>query len=426
MILARRLLAVLTLIALSAILVHWYRPSRSSGPIPQQAYIWNRAWTSAVQESIRTSAPNFDGYAALAAEVSFRADRLDIARVALDYASLRNANIPIGLALRIGPFSGRFSPDDATAVRITDLAATLIGDAKANGLQPAELQIDFDCPDSKLEGYRIWVQAITRRIAPVPVTITALPSWLSDPAFAPLAKAADGYVLQVHSLQRPTSIDASMTLCDVPAVRRWVEQAGRIGVPFRVALPTYAYLIAFDENGIFKGLSAEGPSLDWPAGATVRTLCADPAAMADLVGGWSADRPRCMTGLIWYRLPVSGNALNWRWTTLQSVMSGRAPHADLRAAVRRSEPGLFEVELTNDGKADAPLASVTVRWNRASLVAADALGGFEQVEHDNFLIFRPSPALAIERLAPGDRRAIAWLRLSEDKEVQAYVGNPNP
>jgi hypothetical protein len=262
---------------------------------------------------------------------------------------------------------------------------------------------------------------------PTPVTFTALPSWLKHSEFAALARASDGYVLQVHSLDQPRSIDAPMTLCDASAALRAVDAAGRIGLPFRVALPTYGYLVAFDDHGQFVGLSAEGPSRDWPAATQVRTLSADPRAVATLVARWQSIRPACMTGVIWYRLPTGGDALNWRMPTLRAVMAGRAPAPVVRAEVTKSDGVLAEVELRNVGDADAKLnQTVSVRWGGAELVASDAIGGFEGSERKDQLILRPSSVLSTERLAPGDRRAIGWVRLSNDKEVIADVSTVQP
>ena len=64
-------------------------------------------------------------------------------------------------------------------------------------------------------------------------------------------------MLQVHSLERPKNFDAPFTLCDANAARRAVTWAAKIGVPFRVTLPTYGYLVAFAPGGQFVGLSAE-------------------------------------------------------------------------------------------------------------------------------------------------------------------------
>ena len=44
---------------------------------------------------------------------------------------------------------------------------------------------------------------------------------------------------------------------------------------------------------------------------------ADPHAMADLVHHWQQSHPRSMTGLIWFRLPVASDRMNWRWETGQ-------------------------------------------------------------------------------------------------------------
>jgi hypothetical protein len=424
----RSILVFLGALSIGAAAHFWKHPaSRAHGSLSQQAYIWQRAWTSAVSEAASTSSKQFSAYVALAGEVSFHSGEINTARVALDYRSLRATGMPIGLALRIGPYRGKFSSNDSIALKIENLAASLLTEAKAAGVEPAELQIDFDAGESQLGGYRLWIEAIKKRVAPVHVTITALPSWFASSEFPSLVRASDGYVLQVHSLNRPLSVDAPMTLCDPAAARRWVEQAGRIGAAFRVALPTYGYLVAFDDNGRFVGLSAEGNAMTWPRATQVKTLSADPLAMAGLVSAWTADRPACMAGIIWYRLPVADDTLNWRLKTLQTVMAGQSPQADVRAVVVKSEANLYEIQLQNEGDADAKAnAQVNVNWENADLVADDAIGGFEKNEQAGRVIFRATPSIALERLAPGDRRVIGWVRLSTDTEVHADVSQINP
>jgi len=56
----------------------------------------------------------------------------------------------------------------------------LLAEAKTNQLKVRGLQIDFDCAESKLESYRVWIEALRQHISPAPLTITALPSWLSN------------------------------------------------------------------------------------------------------------------------------------------------------------------------------------------------------------------------------------------------------
>jgi len=345
----------LLLIALGLVVLgieHWLGPGeRAAGAMPQQAYVWQRAWTDAVAQAVRAGGPGFDR------------------------------------------------------------------------LVPAELQIDFDCAESKLAGYRQWVTAIKAKVAPVPVTITALPCWLDRRAFKALAAAADGYVLQVHSLRKPARPEELMPLCDPAAARGAVEKAAKLRMPFRVALPTYGYVVAFDSSGRLGGLSAEGPSLRWPEAVQLRTVRADPVAMAALVRGWTQDRPRELRGIVWYRLPNEDDRLNWQGATLACVMSGRDPRPELRAEVRRSQPGLYEIDLFNAGSADAPLqVVVSVRHAGARLVACDALGGFERTHPVGAEVrFRAASGSALAPLPPGRRKPIAWLRLGDDREVQVHV-----
>ena len=55
---------------------------------------------------------------------------------------------------------------------------------------------------------------------PTPLVLTALPTWLDSPAFARLIRAADGYVLQVHSWEAPRTPEQPFTLCDPERAKR--------------------------------------------------------------------------------------------------------------------------------------------------------------------------------------------------------------
>jgi hypothetical protein len=400
-------------------------PSASGEPLPQaaaklthEAYVWQRAWTEPVRDAITQHGSRFSGLTVLSAEVSWKGRQPQVIRVPLDYFILTNVPCPVGLALRIGPCPAAVATNDATTAFLTDVAASLIAEARSCRFSPQELQIDFDCAESKLDGYRAWVEAFRRKVAPVPVSITALPSWLDKPAFKGLAATADGYVLQVHSLQRPRAFDAPFTLCDPAAARRAVERAAQIGIPFRVALPTYGYLTAFDARGRFIGLSAEGPSKTWPANVQLREVRANPLELAQLVQLWATNRPAAMRGVIWYRLPVADDTLNWRWPTLGAIVAQRFPRESFRVESRRVEPGLVRISLINDGELDiSSRLTIRVRWPDARLVAGDGLRDFELVDGG------PSTAKFQTGKEPcclpaGETQVIGWVRLSEDREVQ--------
>lgn len=385
--------------------------------MPQDGYVWQRAWTPQVLDSISKHATNFTELIALHAEVTWKDGEPSVVRVPLNFDALRNSGCKIGLALRIGQFGGPFAADDERTRFLIRVARSLLAETRTNQLFASEVQIDFDCAESKLDGYRVWVTTIRDAIKPTPLTITTLPSWLKHPAFKHLVAATDGYVLQVHSLERPKSPDTPFALCDTDVARRSVESAGRSGIPFRVALPTYGYVFAFDPTGRFIGLSAEGPSRNWPEGSLLRQARAQPDALSRLVNDWAANRPEALRGIIWYRLPVPGEKLNWSWPTLAAVMAGRVPVAKLRRELRKPQPGLTQIDLINEGDGDYEGAvQIKVRWSDARLIASDGWSGFESAEDGpNVLLF----GIRNLRLSPGECRQIGWLRL--DKEAEAQI-----
>lgn len=361
--------------------------------------------------------------AVLGCEMAWRQQRSHVARTQIDYAAVRRTGLPVSLVLRVGPYQGTFAPDAPSTIVLSNLAVSLVVEAKSAGVPLKEIQIDFDSAESKLDGYRVWVESIRQRIAPVSLTITALPCWLRHDSFVRLARAAGGYVLQVHSLERPASADAPMTLCDPIAARRAVEQAASVGVPFRVALPTYGYVAGFDSQNKLLGLSAEGPLLSWPMQTRLREVRADATELAGLVREWTDKIPAHLTGIIWYRLPTAGDTLNWRWPTLAAVMRGKIPQPALRVEVRRPKPGLAEFELSNTGDADAVLPVIaSTDCEGASVESADALNGFEVVRESNTLVrFRGPLSATSHRLAPGEHKLIGWLRVKTEKEIKVYV-----
>jgi len=243
-----------------------------------------------------------------------------------------------------------------------------------------------------------------------------LPCWLNERAFKALARSADGFVLQVHSLEQPKGPEDPITLCDSKAAVRWVEKAARMGVAFRVALPTYGYLVAFNKEGRFIGLTAEGRTHTWDEGTILRTVSAEPVAMAKLVQGWQEDRPCTMQGVIWYRLPVETDSLNWKWVTLSAIMAGRIPRKGLRVEVEYPEPELAEIVLVNDGETDQSAGvSIEIGCGGEDIIAADGLRGYVvtridsaniRLEHHGEKIF--------STIRAGERWKIGWIRLKQE------------
>jgi hypothetical protein len=383
-------------------------------------YVWQRAWSAHVRAAVEQGRETMQTFVVFAGEVSLGGAKPRLVRPAIDYAALKATGRPIGLAVRVDPFAGPFRADDANIDAIVDFARECLGGARRNGVEPAELQIDFDCAEVKLAGYRVWLKTLRTAVQPLPVCPTVLPSWLKRAEFTALARESGRFVLQVHSVAPPRKIADTEKLTDPARAAEWVEQAGRIGVPFRVALPTYAYLVAFDAEGKPRGVSAEAPSSHWPADARVVRWEADPDDLAQLIVRWTQSRPAAMTGVIWYRLPVASDALNWRWPTLAAVLQGRAPTRHLRVIASDAQPS--EIVVRNDGERDEPLpAIIDASWDGAPLVAADALAGYTCELGANRIRFRRTAAAELSRLPPGAQRPIGWLRCEHPTPIRVIA-----
>lgn len=399
------------------------RGPRARGVMTQDAYVWQRDWNAQVVGSVDAGRSSFRRLVVLGAEVTWKSAQLRLETVAFRVGRT-NAG-PVGLALRIGPYAGPFRGDDEVMRALVKAAQAMVAESRRQGVEPVEFEVDFDCAESRLEGYRVWVETLRRELEPLPLVITVLPSWLKRGSFAPLARAAGGFVLQVHSIARPTSATAPFELCDPVQALRYVEMAGRVAVPFRVALPSYGYLVAFGADGRFLGASAEGAPPERPGGAVLRELSADPGAMARLVRTWTGDRPGTMEGVIWYRLPVAGDRLNWRWPTYESVMAGREPEPRLSVVGKVPEPGLVEIQLRNDGAADwrGPVW-VRARWPGVGqepggrLVGSDGIRGFSVLSAVPGHVLFTNP---ICRLPAGEGNLIGWVRLEGEVPIEFEV-----
>lgn len=434
----RKLLPVLAL-TLAAALAACSR-GRASGPLPQEAYVWQRAWTPAVRAAVG-KAGDFRSLVVLAAEVDLSSRPPRTVRPAVAWDVLKGR--PVGLALRIGRFhgwgdgTGRFADEPETVELLAKLAGDLAREARSHGLDLGEIQLDYDCPESKLADYPVLVRAVDRAVEPVPVTLTALPSWLRhERAFRDLARSADGFVLQVHFLRTPARPDETVELVDPQEAVRAVEQAAKAGQPFRVALPTYSYGAVFDERGALLGLAAEGSRRTGQSGFPLSqgprergdgiNISANPKDLAALVRMWTASRPEEMQGLIWYRLPTAGDARNWPWETLRAVMAGRVPRAGVRAEIREPKPLLQEIDVINTGESEIPIPSpLYIRWDSDTLMAADAIAGTR--------LFPSGPREArleapdtVRALRPGERRTVAWLRFTSPAEVHLEIPSLPP
>ncbi len=378
--------------------------------------------------AISRSKGTLAGFVVLAAEIEWNGPTPHAVKPRVDWAVLRGCGKPVSIALRIAPHGGPFDEQDATAQFLCATARELIASAKAAQVELAEFQLDFDCAQKKLSEYAKWVRAMRGAVQPMRIVITALPSWLDEPAFPALVREAGHYVLQVHSVASPLG-EAHAMVCD-PALARRVGRAGgrRSGLPFEIALPTYRSMAGYGTDGKLLGVVSDGIRPVWPVGTRMREYSTDAEAMARLVDEWTTVRPPHCEGLLWYRLPVDTDRNNWRWPTLRAVMAGHAPRVSRAVLINGAAPAsapleLADVSLLNDGESDdLPRHGVEIRWDAANAhTTAEALPGWEvDLQEAGAAKFSPRPE-SIRHLPAGEARAIGWLRLEPAATVHVEI-----
>jgi Protein of unknown function (DUF3142) len=357
--------------------------------------------------AVQEAGNHMDGMVIIGCEILWNGSTPETIRANIDWPTLKNAGKPISLALRVAPYPGPFSKDDSTIKYIAGVATSLLTSANAHGLTVSEFQLDFDCAQKKLSGYSLWVEAVRTAVRPTRFVITTLPAWLNEPAFVPLARLADSYVLQVHSV--PISSGAGQSfLLDTGLARQWTKTAAKLGIPFSVALPTYRCLAGYDPTGKLLGVAMDSVDLAWPPGTRTIEFSTNSDDTATLVKEWLSGRPAELKEVIWYRIPVATDQRNWRLPTLTAIMAGRKPTHSLQAVQRGDNP--VDLSIKNMGEADKQIgAKLTVTWTGASIVALDALPGWTVAASREHAVFTRVEKIPLE-LPPGGERSIGWLR----------------
>jgi hypothetical protein len=418
--------AAITILSLFSSGAWYWTGSAKAAPLPERAavYLWHRDWSSPVVESARRAGHSFDDLMVLVGEMAVRGDRLVADPVDIPWPTLASVGRPTWLVIRsnVALASWLAATKETPAGRpLITFAQGVLAAARGAGLDVAGIQLDYDCPTSRLADYGRLVASLRENLPGVPVAITALPTWLDSPEFAALVGRCDEFVLQVHSLEKPTTFDRPIVLCRTERIGPWLDAAARLGVPFRVALPTCGYRMIFDQGGAFVGLRAEGPAPHWQPGYRERVVLPDPGEMVQAVALIRRERSANCRGIAWFRLPVSGDQLNWPWTTLQAVMAGSEPTIAFTAEVRRPEPELVEVWIANSGQQTIPRHVRTdVRLDRAELLAFDLVNGFRLDDAPPSALPEASlvtgPAACFMRLAGpapavGETVLAGWFRL---------------
>ena len=387
-------------------------------PLSSQAYVWQRVWTEEVSAAVR--AARFDALHVLAAEFSVKDSRPEIKIITPDWRALVDSGRQISAVLRVHASVGRNGWNSSLVHEMSRLLTDTVSRFKAGGLHLTELQLDYDCAESRLAEYE---QMLGSLRTDVPICITALPAWLRHEAVRKLLARSPGYVLQVHSLHLPKNAGLS-GLMDLNETRAAVQRAEELGVPFRVALPTYSCLVEFADDGRVREVYGE----DLPAGLALSTrnyavLDSDAYTLSGLVAEWRAHSAQLMQAVIWYRLPVGSDRLNWSASLLSKVAGGEMLKRGWAAFARPAKEGHAEIILQHQGEAPDDLPrEVSISWQGGDIEGGDGLRGYKVLNHaPGCLTLRLEHPARFGRVQPEQQIVAGWVRLKDGQSASMDV-----
>ncbi|MNE24713.1 hypothetical protein D3C80_1180120 [compost metagenome] len=359
-------------------------------PLDQQLYVWQRQWTPAHDAALRDSRADFSTLRVLALQAFPNAGW---SRARIDPVLLRRDGRPVIAVVRLdGQLKALDQEEVAAQIR------QVISDWQGQGVNLAGVEIDHDAGNARLPSYREFLAHVREALpTSLPLSITALPSWLDSRELPALLSTVDSSVLQVHAVSDPRR-----GLFDADQARQWAKAWSRVTTkPFYLALPAYGVALLTSAEGapvVESEVTLEREGLR-------RELLADPQSLRTLGTQLRADPPEHLGGLIWFRLPLANDRRAWSLTTLRAV--ARADVLDSQLTLQLSaDNGLYDIGISNQGNLDSA-------WPERLTLAvsgcegADALAGYALQQRPDLLTFT---RLRDGRIPAGGQRAIGWAR----------------
>ena len=194
-----------------------------------------------------------------------------------------------------------------------------------------EIQIDCDVPESLLHGYALFLENLRAQIPEKHFSVTLLPCHLRHPAeLRRISRQISYFVLQLHALERPEDLPSEYRLFDFSAAVRAMDMALGLQMPFKMALPAYAYRLHYSEKtGKFRRLSAENTPRK-QKDEIVKIALPDWGELLEFRKKY-AEIP-----VIWFRLAVPGDRLCLEAENLRRLDAGISPLETMEISVRRS------------------------------------------------------------------------------------------
>ena len=333
---------------------------------------------------------------------------------ALDWKALAGSGRTLTLVVASGPAAVNFrnAPDLGPA---GDLLAQALSEARAASAKVDRVQLDLECPPSKLAGYVKALGPFRARFPGLETVISVLPSWIKESELPALVAACDRFSLH---LGPGYGLGGVHSRTDFKAAERWVSEVATLGRPFRLGLPITSHYLCRDENGTLLGSVPVGRMP--PAGTSkVEPVVADPVALPAFLRRMEALAPAQLEGFDWLRLPMPGDAGTWSSEGMLAALRGKVVQRSIRASLVPDE-GMSRVVVTNDGMVPMPAPLVKVSWRGGEVQACDGFGAWEILLSggDSFRL-RPSESASL--VPAGESLTIGWIRFATEPASSEVV-----
>ncbi len=390
----------------AAILLGALLPSAALQGGDDSLYIWKRVWTKGVKEAVEAEKD--------AARLFFLAGEFDKADGTESYAeaspswdALKKSGRPATPVYRVR--AALVSEGAALAEPLAKRWNALAKEGAQAGLSISSIQVDLDCPESKLEDYARLL-ALLRKALPekTELSATAIPCHLRRKAFEAVAEEADFFVLQVHGLDFPKDKAQEPKLIDAEKARESVKLALALKRPFLLALPCYAYQANYSKaDGSLLFISAEDIP---PARQEIETriVAPDLQELAGLVKFGRSLEPSLFKGIVWFRLPVKGDRLCLDRASLSTLERGEKPEKILKGLWTKTQDGQIIFSVESCAAFGAGPIEITLQWPSGIRCDFDFFNGFQ--EAGDRLPGLPPGKITGHAPPPGVRTAVAWFR----------------
>ena len=364
-------------------------------------YIWQRAWNTG---RITEAAKNVNSYRFYFLAGEFTASKSERITPSAEFYSLKKTLVPV-FRIHTSFFYGWIKQKEIFTKRLLCEFRRLCKEHRKNF---HELQIDLDSPVSKLNYYGEFLAAVKKELpAGTILSFTALPCHLRSKNFKETAKFADYYVLQVHGLEVPKQLSEKVEILNIKTANLAIERAEKLGFPYFLALPTYAYQLNFNkETKKFLFLNAEKCP---PKNSELITeiIAPDFKNLASLVARERNGNWHNCKGIIWFRMPVPGDRYNLDYKTIKILQEGKIPKKEITAHWQKKQNGTDILVIENRGVLDNGKIHISIEWQKNKGVY-DLFRKFDRDKNDNL---QDLPNSIISSIPPPGRvTPVGWFR----------------